>query len=505
MKIFTTEGIRRIGNRTLDRENISMLDMMERAAESVSFELMSRWRPSQRFVIFAGPGDNGGDALAVARLLALQGYHPEVYLFNIRSAHLSANCSTNRDRLLGTEGVEFIEVTNTFNPPELGRGDVVVDGLFGSGLQSPLKGGYTSLVQYINNSEAYVVSIDMPSGLFGEWNQGSDSRNIIRANLTLTYQFRRLSFFFSENAKFLGDVKVLDMEYSPEAIAEMPTDFYMIEHDDVHDVVRARDPFCNKYDNGTILLVAGSYGMMGAAVLATRGAMRSGAGLVTVHAPRCGYEVMQTAVPEAIFEPDRSEIVTTAIDLHHNYSVVALGPGMGTSDETLDALDTFLKTFRRPCLLDADALYCISRRPLLLRSIPKGSVLTPHAVEFDRLFGSHQTDEERLKKAIDVSKLHEITIVLKGRYTMTVRPDGKVYINSSGNPGMATAGSGDVLTGVIASLIAQGYAPDWAVVLGVYAHGLAGDLAAQEHDVYGVMASDIADNMGRALHAIAHR
>ena len=152
MKIFTTEGIRRIGNRTLDRENISMLDMMERAAESVSFELMSRWRPSQRFVIFAGPGDNGGDALAVARLLALQGYHPEVYLFNIRSAHLSANCSTNRDRLLGTEGVEFIEVTNTFNPPELGRGDVVVDGLFGSGLQSPLKGGYTALVQYINNS-----------------------------------------------------------------------------------------------------------------------------------------------------------------------------------------------------------------------------------------------------------------------------------------------------------------------------------------------------------------
>ena len=499
MKIFTTEGIRRIGNRTLDRENISMLDMMERAAESVSFELMSRWRPSQRFVIFAGPGDNGGDALAVARLLALQGYHPEVYLFNIRSAHLSANCSTNRDRLLGTEGVEFIEVTNTFNPPELGRGDVVVDGLFGSGLQSPLKGGYTALVQYINNSEAYVVSIDMPSGLFGEWNQGSDSRNIIRANLTLTYQFRRLSFFFSENAKFLGDVKVLDMEYSPEAIAEMPTDFYMIEHDDVHDVVRARDPFCNKYDNGTILLVAGSYGMMGAAVLAARGALRTGAGLVTVHAPRCGYQVLQTAVPEALFEPDRNEIVTSAIDLHHTYSVVALGPGMGVNDETLEAVHHFIMNYKRPCLLDADALNCIARRPMLLKNIPQRSIITPHAIEFDRLFGDHNTDEERLKKAIDVAKLYKITIVLKGHYTMTVRPDSKIYVNSSGNPGMATPGSGDVLTGVISALIAQNYPADWSVVLGVYLHGLAGDLAAREHGTYGMVASDIIEHIGKAI------
>ena len=411
-------------------------------------------------------------------------------------------CATNRDRLIPLAGDNFVEVTDTFEPPELGPDDVVIDGLFGSGLRNPLRGGYTALVQYINNSDAYVVSIDVPSGLFGEWNTGSDHRNIVRADLTLTYQFKRLSFFFAENAEFIGQCKVLDMEMNLEAIAQTPTDYYLVERDDVKAALRPRDEFVNKYDNGSIMLVAGSYGMMGAAVLAAKGALRAGAGLVTVHAPRCGYAVMQTAVPEALFEPDRNEIFTTGIDSRRRHSVVALGPGMGTSDETIDALDTFLKTFRSPCLLDADALNCIARRPMLLRSIPKGSVITPHAGEFDRLFGEHVTDEERLRKAIDVSRLYEITIVLKGHYTTTVRPDGKIYINSSGNAGMATAGSGDVLTGVIAALIAQGYAPDWSVVLGVYLHGYAGDLAEQEHGEMGLMAGDIANNMGRAIRNI---
>ena len=499
MKIFTTEGIRHICHKSLEHDNMSMLDLMERAAESVTYELMSRWRISQRFVFFAGPGDNGGDALAVARLMQQQGYYPEVYLFNIKSSQLSPCCSTNRDRIAGLEGLAFQEVTDTFDPPELGPGDVVIDGLFGSGLTTPLRGGYTSLVQYINNSNAYVVSLDMPSGLFGEWNVGTDSRNIIRADLTLTYQYHRLAFFFAENERYLGELKMLDMELNPIGEANTPTDFYLFESDDVRRVMKRRDKFSNKYDNGAILLVAGSYGMMGAAVLAARGAMRSGAGIVTIHSPLCGYDILQTAVPEAIVEPDGDRLITKSIPLNHQYSVVALGPGMGTSNETVDAIDTFIKTFRNPCLLDADALNCIAKRPQLIRLIPHGSVLTPHANEFDRLFGQHQTDEERLKKAIDVSKLYEITIVLKGHYTMTVRPDGKVYINSSGNSGMATAGAGDVLTGVIASLIAQGNAPDWSVVMGVYLHGVAGDLAAKEHGEWGVMASDIADNLGRAI------
>ena len=503
MKIFTNDGIRRIEEKTLEQEDISRLDMMERAAEAVTYEIVTRWRPAQRIVIFAGPGNNGGDALAVARLLSGQGYRPEVYLFNVRSSQLSQCCMANRDRLAELDDVDFTEVVQQFNPPELGPSDVVIDGLFGSGLRAPLSGrGYASLVQYINDSEAFVVSIDVPSGLFGEWNLGTDPRNIIRANLTLTFEFRRLSFFFAENAKYLGQVKVLGLEMSEDAKASTQSDFYLMEREDARELILPREVFSNKYDYGTILLVAGSYGMMGAAVLAARAAMRTGAGLVTVHAPRCGYNVMQTAVPEALFEPDLGEYLTSQIDLNHPFSVVALGPGIGRNDETVDAIDQFIKTFRRPCLLDADALGCIARRPMLLKSIPKGSVITPHASEFDMLFGPHQNDEERLKRAIDMSRFYSITIVLKGHYTMTVRPDGKVYINSSGNPGMATGGSGDVLTGVIAALIAQGYAPDVAVALGVYLHGFAGDLAAAEHGEAGVMAGDIADMMGRAIREV---
>ena len=502
MKIFTNEAIRKIDKETIESEGITELDLMERAASGVVYEIISRWRANKRIVIFAGPGNNGGDALAVARMLREQGYNPEVYLFNIRSSHLSECCAANRQRLLDMGNIDFTETVDNFNPPELGPSDVVIDGLFGSGLHSPLKGGYTSLVQYINNSEAYIVAIDMPSGLAGEWNEGFDRRNIIRADLTLAFGAKRLSFFFSENAEFVGECVVLDIDLSARAIASTPADFYLIERDDVREMLQPLDPFINKYDNGTLYLVAGSYGMMGAAILAAKGAQRIGTGLVTVHGPASANVIMQTACPEALFEADSSDICTTQVNTKHRYSVVALGPGIGTNDETVDAVDHFLKNYRKPCLLDADALNCIAKRPMLLRSIPKGSIITPHTGEFDRLFRKSVTDEERLKRAISVSKMHDITIVLKGHYTMTVRPDGKVYINSSGNPGMATAGSGDVLTGVISGLIAQGYSPDSSVWMGVFIHGHAGDLAAARQGQQSVIASDIIDHLGAAIQDI---
>ena len=499
MKIFTNEAIKKIDRETIAADGITELDLMERAASAVAYEIISRWLTTKRIVIFAGPGNNGGDALAVARMLYEQGYRPEVFLFNIKSSHLSECCAANRQRLIDMGNIDFTEIIDNFTPPELGPDDVVIDGLFGSGLHSPLKGGYTSLVQYINNSEAFIVSIDMPSGLFCEWNEGSDRRNIIRADLTLTFGSKRLSFFFSENAEFIGQCIVLDIELNANAIDSTPADYYLIEKEDVRNMLKPRDPFINKYDNGTLLLIAGSYGMMGAAILAARGAQRIGAGLVTVHAPASANTIMQTSCPEALFEADESDICTTIINSKRRFSVVALGPGMGTSDETIDAVDHFLKNYRKPCLLDADALNCIAARPMLLRSIPKGSIITPHTGEFDRLFGKSVTDEERLKRAINQSKMYNITIVLKGHYTMMIRPDGKVYINSSGNPGMATAGSGDVLTGMIAGLISQGYSPDNSVWMGVYIHGRAGDLAAQKLGQNSLIASDIINNIGPAI------
>lgn len=503
MKIFTNEELKKIDIATIAADGITELDLMERAANAVAFEIMARWRTAQRMVIFAGPGNNGGDALAVARMLYEQGYRPEVFLFNIKSSHLSPCCQANRDRLLELEDIDFTEVVDNFNPPELSESDVVVDGLFGSGLHSPLKGGYTSLVQYINNSEAFIVAIDMPTGLFGEWNEGNDRRNIIRADLTLTFASKRLSFFFSENAEFIGQCVVLDIELNSNAIASMPTDFYLVEKEDVREKLQPLDPFINKYDNGTLYLIAGSYGMMGAAILAARGAQRIGTGLVTVHGPASANTIMQISCPEALFEADSSDLCTTMINPKHRSSVIALGPGMGTNDETIDAVDHFLKNYHKPCLLDADALNCIAKRPMLLRRIPKGSIITPHTGEFDRLFRrtilDGITDEERLKTAISASRTYNITIVLKGHYTMTVRPDGKVYINSSGNPGMATAGSGDVLTGVISGLISQGYSPDTSVWMGVFIHGHAGDLASAKIGEQSVIASDIVDNLSTAI------
>lgn len=503
MKIFTTSEIRKIEEQTLQAEGINEIDLMERAASAAAFEIMSRWRPNQRFVVFAGPGNNGGDALAIARLLREQGYNRiEVFLFNIPSTKLSKCCIRNRDRLVEMGNTDFTEVVNEFEPPALGRNDVVIDGLFGAGLRDPLKGGFTSLVQYINESQAYIIAIDIPSGLFGEWNTGTDRRNIIRANLTLAFQFKRLSFFFAENASNIGECKVLDIDLNHNAISKAPTNYYLVEDYEVNNLLRRRPEHCSKYDFGSLLLIAGRYGMIGAAVLAARAAMRAGTGLVTVHCPRCGFDVLQSSVPEALFSADKNDIVTTDITMTPRYNTVALGPGMGTNDMTIDAIDRFLKTRNLPCVLDADALNCIAARPMLIESIPQKSILTPHATEFERIFGKFDTEEERLKKAIEVAKLHKIIIVLKAHHTMVVDTTGKVYINTTGNSGMATAGSGDVLTGIISGLLAQGYSPQFSAIMGVYIHGLAGDFAEKTHGTYGMVASDIVDNIGRAIKEI---
>ena len=245
--------------------------------------------------------------------------------------------------------------------------------------------------------------------------------------------------------------------------------------------------------------------MMGAAVLAARGALRAGCGKVTVHSPKCGYFVLQTAVPCAMYDNDPGDYVINRIELQRNYKAVAIGPGIGTADSTIDALDEFLKIANansRPLVLDADALNCIAIRPAMLNHIPVMSVLTPHAGEFDRLFGRHPSSYARLLKAIDISARRQIIIVLKGRFTAIVRPDGKVYFNPTGTPALATGGTGDVLTGVMAAFIAQGMRPELAAIAAPYVHGLAGELAAQQHGTYGVTADDVAQNIGRAIKSI---
>ncbi len=502
MKIFRNDQIRAIDRYTIENDGVSALELIERVAEAATCEIISRWRPNKRIAIFAGPGNNGADALAIARILIEQGYRPEIFLFNIGGNRLSIDCKACRDRLLEYGDIDYTEVKGNFTLPDLSRNHLVIDGLFGSGLREPLSGGFMALVRYINESGATVVSIDVPSGMFSDWNNGVINRNIIHADLTLAIQFPRLAFFISDNAELIGEWKVLDIELSAEEIRNTTTDYYLVEKSDVRRVLKRRKPFSSKADYGSAMIIAGSYGMMGAAVLATKGALRSGAGKVSIHSARCGYNILQTSVPEALFEADKHDIAVTNMLLQHQYSSIAIGPGIGTHEVTINALEAFLKTAGNPVILDADALNCIALRPTLLNHIPILSIITPHAAEFDRLFGAQINAESRLKKAIEMSKYYNIIIVLKGHYTAVIRPDGKIYFNSSGNPGMATGGSGDVLTGVIASMMAQGYKPEVSALIGTYIHGLAGDIAAEEHGQYGVTASDIAENLGKAIRSI---
>ncbi|MCH5232938.1 MAG: NAD(P)H-hydrate dehydratase, partial [Muribaculaceae bacterium] len=469
------------------------------AASAVCCEIVSKFNPNQRIVVMAGPGNNGGDALAVARMLFEQGYRQlEVFLFNVLGK-LSHDCNEEKEKLEELEGIDFTEVKSDFQPPALGAGDVVIDGLFGSGLKGPLQKGFLTLVRYINDSGAYIISIDIPSGLSGEWNDNVSRRDMIHANLTLAFQFPRLSFFFEENEDVIGKWQLLDIGLDQSKIKDIPVDFILVDEKNVRPFIKKRRNFSGKRDYGSALIFAGSTGMAGAAALAARGCLRSGAGLVTVHSARVSLPIIQTLVPEAMFEPDRNENFISEMNIHHNHQAVAAGPGIGQNEKTIDALESMLKIYKNPVILDADALNCIARRPHLLSLLPAHSIITPHIGEFDRIFGEHAGNEERLRKAIEMSKYYNIIIVLKGHYTATIRPTGRVYINSTGNPGMATAGSGDVLTGVITALMAQGMRPEQAATIGVFVHGLAGDMAAEKWGEYGIMASDIADNCGLAL------
>ncbi|MDE6577435.1 MAG: NAD(P)H-hydrate dehydratase [Muribaculaceae bacterium] len=505
MKIFTSNVIPEIDSATCEAQKIDSIELMERAAAALSVEIISRFLPSQRIVVIAGPGNNGGDALALARILFEQGYKKvEVFLFNV-VGKLSHDCDEERKKLITMEGIDFTEVKHDFQPPYLGESDVVVDGLFGSGLSRPLQGGFVMLARLINESKAYVISIDVPSGLSGEWNENALKRDMIHANLTLAFQFPRLAFFFSENSDIIGEWQLLDIDLDEKKIKDIPSNYLYVEAKSVRPFLKPRNKFTGKRDFGSALIIAGSTGMMGAAVMAARGCLRSGAGLVTVHSARGGLQILQTAVPEAMFEPDRQEHFIKDMTVHHSHQAIAVGPGIGTNDGTIDALESFLKNCKAPLVLDADALNCISRRPQLLSLIPPGTVITPHIGEFDRLFGEHFSSEARLKKAIDMAKYYNIVIVLKGHYTTTIAPTGKVFFNSTGNPGMATAGSGDVLTGVITAFLAQGLRPSMAATIGVYVHGLAGDFALEENGEYGMIANDIARNCGKAIKAIITR
>ena len=497
MKIFPSSSIKKLDAYTIENEPITSINLMERAATVLTKAITDRWNTETPVTIFAGPGNNGGDALAVARMMAEKGYKIEVFLFNTKG-ELSPDCQTNKELVEMMEEVKFHEISTQFVPPALTPDHLVIDGLFGSGLNKPLSGGFAAVVKYINSSPAMVVAIDIPSGLMGEDNTHNIRQNIIKADLTLSIQMPKLSFLFAENADVVGEWQLLDIGISREFIESAKTNYYITEASEMRALIKPRKKFAHKGMFGHGLLIAGSYGMGGAALLASRACLRSGIGLLTVHTPVCNHDLLQSNVPEAMVQDDvHDRCFAEAADLD-NFQAVAIGPGLGQEEITVQALFDQVSNCYIPLVLDADALNIFSSYRNYLTRIPRHSILTPHIKELERIIGRCSNSYERLSKAKELAAHLQCYIVLKGAWTAVITPDGVTYFNPTGNPGMATAGSGDVLTGVILSLLSQGYTHEEACRLGVYVHGLAGDIACQQKGVIGMTSGDIADALPAA-------
>jgi len=499
MKFFTTDQIRQLDQYTIEHEPIASIDLMERAGDGLYWKFLEKLSYQQSVCVLAGPGNNGGDALVLARKLLNTGFPVKVVL--LHTGKLSTDCETNRQRLLEKFPDSLIELENEFVAPEISDKTLIIDGLFGSGLSRPLSGFFVEAIEWINNTGCEVVSIDIPSGLKGEDNTDL-SKPIVKAYYTFTLQFPKLAFLFAENAAFVGNWEIIDIGIHPEAIRQSSSKFFYLEETDIAPLLKKRTKFSHKGTFGHAFIVAGSKGMAGASVLSASAALRIGAGLVTVHGPECNRTIVQTAIPEAIFQSDIQTDFISEVQKVEKYNAIAIGPGIGTREETAVMIENLLKELDKPCILDADALNIVSLEKDLLKLIPKNSLLTPHPKEFERLFGKCNSSYERMIKAQKVAQDYELIIVLKGAHTIIALPDGKLFFNSTGNAGMATAGSGDVLTGILAGLLAQGYTPEETAQIGVFLHGRAGDLALVNESEESLIAGDIICHIDEAFRSL---
>ncbi len=499
MKIFEARQIREIDEYTIRHEPVTSVDLMERAAIGCANWVVSYTKPGDTIRIFAGPGNNGGDGWAIARILADKGYaHIILYLLQI-SRIISPDSVINRGRLEEQNKVAIHEISNESDFPTIDKNDIIIDSLFGTGLSRPLEGLSALLVGYLNSAGCRIIAIDIPSGLSIDDPGTNAGKSVIKASHTLTFEFPKRPFFYAENSEFTGTWHIISINLHPEILSKLESPFHYLVIEDLRKVFRKRKTFSHKGLYGHALLIAGSYGMAGAAILAARAALRSGAGLVTTHVPGAVYPIIQGAVPESIFEIDSDERYFSGLAGEKVFSAVGIGPGIGTRNISIKAFESILKNGGSPLVIDADALNILSEKPGLLRLLPAKTILTPHPGEFDRLAGKSQSGMIRNKKQIEFACEFNAIVLLKGAYTSIAMPDGTCYYNSTGNPGMSTAGSGDVLTGIVLSLLAQGYTQEEAALFGAFIHGLAGDIAASVSGQQALIASDITDNLGNAF------
>jgi ADP-dependent NAD(P)H-hydrate dehydratase / NAD(P)H-hydrate epimerase len=504
MKVFNREQLAQIDRQTLADEFIAEIDLMERASVALTNWLAAYYSRDIGMAVFAGPGNNGGDAMAVARMLAALNYHVDLYLPEFGRKRSEASL-INLQRLREMSAVPVIEMKDAEDYPSLDKYGLIIDGLYGSGLSRPLQGFACDVIDRINGSGVEVVAIDLPSGLFCDENL-YNSGTIVRATHTLTLGFPKLSLFFRENEPYFGKWEIIAFGLSKKAIADTYTNQYFLDQEHASPILKKRKIFSHKGSFGHGLLLSGSKGKYGAAQLAAKGALRAGAGLVTVHLPEPAGFILQVALPESMTSLDPGKEFITELPNLERYSAVAAGPGIGTRNETCEVLRQLIEQVKVPLVLDADALNILAQNPAWIRKLPSNTILTPHPTEFDRLSGIvMKTEEERFIVAGEFAVSYGVILVLKGAYTRIFFPDGTVFFNSTGNPGMATAGSGDVLTGILLGLLCQGYTAGEAALLGVFLHGRSADLRVESSSAEALLAGEIADHLGDAFASLKCR
>ena len=496
MKIFSSEQMYAADKATIKNQNITSDALMERAATQLFNWLHLRLQGDRvKIHLFCGIGNNGGDGLALARHLQDEDYDFTTYVVNY-SKKRSDNFLTNLKRLKNRAvWPEFLEGSDDL--PEIGREDIVVDAIFGLGLNRTPEDWVLDLFEHIHKSQAFTLSVDVPSGLFTD-RVPSEEKAVVKANHTLSFQVPKLIFFLPDTGRFTEQWEILDIGLDAEFMRDAKTDYELIGQHEVLSSYVPREKYSHKGTYGHSLIIGGSYGKIGAVHLAAKACLNAGSGLVTVFAPKCGCLPLQTNIPEAMVITDGEDNYISKIDYDIDPTVIGIGMGMGKKAKTVQAFSNFLSENSKPLVIDADALNILSENIRLLKKIPSKTILTPHPKELSRLIGKWNGDFEKLEMAKAFSKKYDCVLVIKGAHTITLY-DGRGYVNTTGNPGMASGGTGDALTGMITALIAQGYEPLQAAIFGVYLHGRAGDIAVEKTGYQALTASKVINGIGKAF------
>jgi NAD(P)H-hydrate epimerase len=514
MKLLTAAQIRALDQATIREQRTTSTELMERAATAVAEWFYRTYDPrtTSDVLLLCGPGNNGGDGLALARML----YHASypVRLALLPAEKYSDDYQYNHHVLPKVIPVQELSADSL---PDIRPTTVVIDALFGTGLTRPLSAAAAAVVQHLNDSSARVVAIDLPSGLLADAPQPLPAAPVVRATHTVSFGPPKLAFLLPQNADYVGEWHCEDIHLSQTFIEQADTPWHFTEFPKPQPAAWPHEPptppelqlpkrskFAYKNTFGHALLLAGSRGKLGAAVLSSGACLRSGVGLLTVHVPGCGYDIIQTTRPEAMCLLDKELDFISDLPELTPYQAIAIGPGLGQHAASRTVLEQLLRAATVPLVLDADALNLLGAHRELLSLLPENTVLTPHIGEFTRLTEKARDDYHRLDLLREFAQKHKCIVVLKGAYTATAAPDGQVYFNGTGNPGMGTGGAGDVLTGIVLALRAdQRLPPLLAARLAVLAHGHAGDLAAAQTGEAGLIAGDLVAHIGPALKQLA--